>query len=264
MEYQLSNIKKYPKSANGLQCIGPCYAKNKRSIHPIRMEVITSNQHSYCAVNQFTKFNQEKNIQETIYADKCYAFQNNDDENNDKNTEESNNNILNIIIPFMDFNLQQFLVVFYNIYNYEDGIEYITINSSLPITTLQRIFEAMLNVYGSTIDIIDNRSIDFVITLITKNYTANFYTRLKKYIYVDKTTEEVKFKKNGQSDDGQNIIIKTNYIIKKFINPNDVSKFLFKYFKSKRNEMEDNLDNIQTLIDNFCIYIINIILASID
>ena len=76
MEFQLTNIKKYPKSANGLQCIGPCYPKNKTSIHPIRMDVITSNQHSYCAVNQLSKYNPEKGIDEEVIMDKCYNIQN--------------------------------------------------------------------------------------------------------------------------------------------------------------------------------------------
>jgi hypothetical protein len=59
-------------------------------------------------------------------------------------------------------------------------------------------------------------------------------------------------------------VIKTNFIIKKFINPNDVSKFLFKYFKSKRGNMNEKINNIKILVDDFCSYIINIILASIE
>jgi hypothetical protein len=122
----------------------------------------------------------------------------------------------------------------------------------------------MLNVFISKIDIIDNRTIDFIITLIKKEYTGIFYERLKKYIYVDKTKEEVYLKKNGQSDDNDNIVLKTNYIIKSFINPNDVSKFLFKYFKSRKNDFEDNNNNIKIMMDDFCSYIINIINSSID
>jgi len=261
MEHQLINIKKYPKSASGLQCIGPCYPKNKTSMHPIRMDIISSNQYSYCAVNQFSKYNPEKQKTEEVILDKCYNV---DNDNDKQNKADSNENILNVIIPFMDFNLHHFLIIFYNIHTYEDGIDYITKNKSLPVTTLQRIFEAMLNVFISKIDIIDNRTIDFIITLIKKEYTGIFYERLKKYIYVDKTKEEVYLKKNGQSDEDDNIVLKTNYIIKSFINPNDVSKFLFKYFKSRKNDFEDNNNNIKIMMDDFCSYIINIINSSID
>ena len=260
MEYQISNIKKYPKSANGLQCIGPCYPKNKRSMHPIRMEIVTSKNNSYCSVNQFSKYNPEKKKMEVEYIDKCFQFQNESDEevvDNEKDT------ILNIITPNMDFNLQQFLVIFYNIHTYEDGIDYITKNE-IPFNTSHRIFEAMLNVYGNTIDIIDNRTIDFIIKLLKAMYMPNFYERLKKYLFVDKSTEELIIRKNGQVDDEENIVIKTNFIIKKFINPNDVSKFLFKYFKSKRGNMNEKINNIKILVDDFCAYIINIILASIE
>ena len=49
MEHQLINIKKYPKSASGLQCIGPCYPKNKTSMHPIRMDIMRE-------ISQFLNF----------------------------------------------------------------------------------------------------------------------------------------------------------------------------------------------------------------
>jgi hypothetical protein len=257
MEFQLSNIKKYPKSASGLQCIAPCYPKNKRSIHPIRMDIITSNEHSYCAVNQFSRYDPEKDIKEELFIDKCYNVQEND-------KDDKNENILNIIVPFMDFNLKQFLVIFYNIHTYENGIEYINKNITLPNSTLERIYEAMLNVYGSSVDIIDNRTIDFIIKIIKESHINIFYERLKKYLYVDTEKEEIYLKKSSQSDNNEYIIIKTNYIIKSFINPNDVSKFLFKYFKTRRNDFESNDNNIKSLMDDFCTYIINIILASLE
>jgi hypothetical protein len=257
MEYQLSNIKKYPKSANGLQCIAPCYPKNKKSIHPIRMDTITSKEHSYCAVNQFTKYNPEKKINEDFFLDKCYNVQENE-------KEDINENILNIIVPFMDFNLKQFLLIFYNIHTYEDGIEYINKNITLSISTLERIYEAMLNAYGLSVDIIDNRSIDFIIKIIKEMHVNIFYERLKKYLYVDTIKEEIYLKQNGQTDNSENIIIKTNYIIKTFINPNDVSKFLLKYFKNRKNDFEENENNIKNMMDDFCTYIINIILASLE
>jgi len=93
METQLFNMKKYPKSASGLQCIGPCYPKNKRSLHPIRMEIVTSRDHAYCPVNQFSKYDPEKKNKTVENLDKCYEFQNPEEIENDKNT------IMNIITP---------------------------------------------------------------------------------------------------------------------------------------------------------------------
>jgi len=252
MVHQIFNMKKYPKSANGLQCIGPCYPKNKRSLHPIRMEIVTSRDHAYCAVNQFSKYDPETKNTQIEYLDKCYEFQNSEELENDKDY------IMNIITPYMDFNLQQFLIIFYNIHSYEDGIEYIT-SKEIPIVTSHRIFEAILNVYGETIDIIDNRTIDFVIKILKSIYMPDLYDRLKKYFYVDKTNQEIIIRKNSQEDDEEIIIIKTNFIIKKFINPNDVSKFLFKYFKKR-----DEISEIKDLVNDFIAYIINIIIASIE
>ena len=252
MESQLFNTKKYPKSASGLQCIGPCYPKNKRSLHPIRMEIVESRDHAYCPVNQFSKYDPVTKTTKIEYLDKCYEFQNSEEIDNDIDT------IMNVITPYMDFNLKQFLIIFYNIHNYEDGIEYLS-SKEIPIVTSHRIFEAMLNVYGQTINIIDNRTIDFVIKLLKAMYIPVFYERLKKFFYVDKTNQEIIIRKNSQSDDNENIIIKSNFIIKKFINPNDVSKFLFKYFKKR-----DELSGIKELVDDFIAYIINIINASID
>ena len=170
MELNLFNIKKYPISANGNQCIGPCYPKNKSSLHPIRMEIVTSKNHSYCAVNQFSKYNPDTKNTTIEYLDKCYDFQNIKDSENDKN---DNDNIMNIITPFMDFNLHHFLSIFYNINNYEDGIDYLT-SKEIPFLTSHRIFEALLITYGKTIDIIDNRTIDFVIKLIKKCIHLHF------------------------------------------------------------------------------------------
>lgn len=252
MEHQIFANKKYPKSSNGLQCIGPCYPQNKRSLHPIRMDIITSKEFSYCPVNQFSKYNPETKQTTLEYIDKCYEFQNSENIENDKDT------IMDIITPYMDFSLDKFLIIFYNINNYEDGIEYITTNI-IPLITSMRIFEAMLIVYGKTLDIIDNRTIDYVIKLIKSVFIPTFYERLHKYLYFDKTKENIIIRKNSQEDNEENNIIKTNFIIKNFINPNDVSKFLFKYFKKKNTFL-----GIEELINDFNAYIINIILATIE
>jgi len=183
---------KYPKSNKGYQCLGPCYDARVTTIHPITFDVITS-KNPYCSVAGHQTFYETENKFRITYQDEC----NKDDINNnlDKNEEIYNN-----LLPYMEFNIKDFLSMFYEINTFEDGITWISNNSDLNIKTKIRIFECILNVFGKSINIIDNRVIDFVIDIIKTNYIHQIYKNLKKYIKIDDKNNSVEIDKNVDDD----------------------------------------------------------------
>jgi len=259
MDKPTKYIKKYPKSDKGYQCLGPCYDKYVTSVHPITFDVITS-KNQYCPVAGYQSFYPTENKFKITYQDKC----NQDDTNS---TLDKNEEIYNNLLPYMEFNIKDFLAMFYEINTFEDGINWISNNSDMNIRTKIRIFECILNVFGKNIDIIDNRIIDFVIDIIKTNYIQKIYKSIKKYIKIDDKKNSVEIDKNNDDNDKDNnndkkIIIKTNFIIKTFINQDIIQKFLFKYFKIKKNEWNEIHDHINDIITELEHYIINIIKVS--
>jgi len=263
MDKPTKYIKKYPKSDKGYQCLGPCYGKYVTSVHPITFDLITS-KNSYCPVAGYQSFYPSENKFKITYQDEC----NKDSTNSslDKNEEIYNN-----LLPYMEFNIKDFLSMFYEINTFEDGITWITNNNDTNIRTKIRIFECILNVFGKSIDIIDNRIIDFVIDIIKTNYSQQIYKNIQKYIKIDGKKNSVEIDKDGNGDrdkkediddDKKKNIIKTNFIIKTFINQDIIQKFLFKYFKIKKNEWDDIHDHINDIITELEHYIINIIKVS--
>ena len=67
----------------------------------------------------------------------------------------------------MDFNIKDFLLVFYGINTFEEGID--LISTLTNIRSQIRIFECLLNVFGKNVDIIDHRIINFFIELVKIN-----------------------------------------------------------------------------------------------
>jgi hypothetical protein len=256
MDKPTKYIKKYPKSDKGYQCLGPCYDKYVTSIHPITFDVITS-KNPYCPVTGYQKFYPSENKFKITYLDECKNNDNND-------TLDKNEEIYNNLLPYMDFNIKDFLSIFYEINTFEDGINWIIDNSQSNIKTKTRIFECILSVFGKNIDIIDNRIIDFFINIIKMNYITKIYNNIKKYIYIDEKNNTVTIDKNtnDNTDNEKKNIIKTNFIIKTFINQDIIQKFLFKYFKIKKNNWNDIHDYVDDLINELNHYIINIIKSS--
>lgn len=260
MDKPTKYIKKYPKSDKGYQCLGPCYDKYVTSVHPITFDVITS-KNPYCPVAGYQSFYPSENKFKITYQDKC-----NDDNNT---TMSTNDEIYNNLLPYMDFNIKDFLSMFYEINTFEDGINWISNNSELNIKTKNRIFECILNVFGKNIDIVDNRIVDIVIDIVKSNINNNmthFYKSIKKYIYIDVKKNTVEIKKNIVDDTNKETekdnIIKTNFVIKTFINQDIMQKFLFKYFKIKKNEWDDIYEHIDDINNEFEHYIINLIKVS--
>jgi len=103
-EQIFANSKKYSKSVKGQQCLGPCVTKNKKIIHPVTLETVTDKDHAFCPVAGYEVINDKTNKKETKYTDHCYGELT---DNVDKNQQ-----IMNVLIPYLDFDVQHFLIMF--------------------------------------------------------------------------------------------------------------------------------------------------------
>ena len=246
--------KKYPKSKTGKQCVGLCYKKNTKIIHPIYSHVVTNLNNSFCPVAEYYVKEDGKTIKKDV-----------DDCNETIQKLDYIYNEIDLLYPYVDFNAIVFLDICYNIHNFSDGLSWISENSHTSIDTRERVFNLSIDSYGSNLDIIeisDNRIVDFIILLIKLKY---IYTlkKLFKYIHIDEKLvsideKSIKLKENliNKKESEESIVIKTNYILKNIITINNITNFLSKYFKEK---LESNIERTQSeqIIDKFIIYLID-------
>ena len=246
--------KKYPKSITGKQCVGMCYKKNTKIIHPIYSKVVTLVDYPFCPVAEYYEKDNGKLIKKDI--DVC-----------NENIQKINNifNEIDLLYPYVDFNAAIFLNICYNINNFSEGLSWIIDNSHLLIDTRERILNLLIDAYGDHLDIIeisDNRIIDFLHILIRSKYTYTF-EKLFKYIYIDEKTvsideKSIKIKESSlhKKETNESIIIKTNYILKNIITTNNITNFLSTYFKDK---IDISIEKSQSerIIDKFIIYLID-------
>lgn len=237
---------KYPKSVNGKQCLGPCYKKNTKIIHPTYLNIVTSKD-DFCPVGREEIFiNGKKTL---IYTDVCNEVKINDSEQNTDNT-------YNLLFPYVDFNPQLFLKLFYNINTFGEIIEWINDNNT-SIDTKERIFNLGVDAFKDNLDIIeisDTRIVDFIYELFNKKYFNNIIIPIFQYITVsDKYT---KLGYDTKKDTDETIIIKTNYIKKNILILNNISNFIKSFFNKKIISDVNNTYSI-LMVNGFTNYIIN-------
>jgi hypothetical protein len=236
---------KYPKSISGKQCLGPCYKKNTKILHPTYLNVVT-NKDNFCPTNRNeTTINGKKVI---VYTDVC----------NDVNVKEiDKTNSYDLLFPYVDFNPELFLNIFYNINNFGEVIEWINNNKYQPIDSKERVLNLGYDSFKEKIDIIeisDNRIIDFIYDLFSNKYFNKIIIPL--FEYIDVTDKYTKFGLNDKKDTNETIIIKTNYIKKNILNLNNISNFI-KAFFNKKIELNVNNTYSSLMVDGFIKYIIN-------
>jgi hypothetical protein len=241
--------KKYPKSKNGKQCVGICYKKNTKIIHPIYSHVVTDLNKSFCPVAEFYEKENGKMVKKDI--DEC---------NENIQKMDYIYNEIDFLYPYVDFNISIFLNICYNINTFSDGLTWITDNSHLMLDTRERIFNLIIDAYSSQIDIVeisDNRIVDFLNILIRTKYSYTL-KNLFKFIHIDDKTVSLHEKSKDTSlykkETDESIVIKTNYILKNIITTNNITNFLSKYFKEK---IEQSIEKTQTeiMINKFIIYL---------
>ena len=241
-------IKKYPKSINGNQCIGPCYEAKTLIIHPISLELVTDT-NNFCPINSRLEKNHDARL-----VDRC----NNPTENKNIESKELELSMLN---PYIDFSSIRFLSVYYNIYTFEDALQWLENNIKSPLETKIRIIRNALFAFGSNIEMVDHRLVDFFIILIKKKYINKIYNNVYEYIGIVKNNIVFINPSENNIDKKENFIERINFIVKIFINSDEIHKFLIRYFKFKKDLLI--LNYIDDMITEFIQYIISKIKKSI-
>lgn len=247
---EMNNIKKYPRSKNNFQCLGPCYYPGTKITHPITLETVTDNVDIFCPVNQWIQENSEGR-KYGLLTDVC---------NKETMTKSYSKKELEIdmLIPYIDFNSEMFLT-FYNINSFDNGINWINENKYKSLDNRIRILNMCLISYNKQINIIDNKTADIFIEIIKNKYIKKIYKQISKYINI-KNDKIYLIKPNKKKEEDSilkidNDIKKMNYIIDNFINNEELSKFLIRYIKQHDKSWNTFVNHIDDIISNLIIYI---------
>lgn len=239
---------KYSKSKNNHQCLSPCYHVNSYVIHPITLEYHTNKIMPFCAVNSFTIL--DNNGKEHISNfDNCYNPT--DTGVTDKTLE------LNILIPYINFNSEQFLKIYYKIFSFEDAINWLDTNKFVPFRTQIRIVNSALEAFGDKNDLFDTRIVQFFIEYLKKEKMSYIYSKLSKHIGINKSNNSIQLVKSNDLSDEYQSTERINYIIQKFFDVENVSKFMIKYFKNRNKDWSDIHDHMLTMCDDIINNILN-------
>lgn len=256
METQNINIKKYPKSANKLQCIGPCYKPKTPIVHPTLLSIMTNTQHPFCPVDVWFYEDPKTGKKEERSLDMCY----NPTDISDISNEELS---LNILLPYIDFNASQFLKIYYNIYSFEDSLDWINKNIDLPTNTKIRVMKSALSVFGKEIDIVDYRFINFLIDIIKVKYIPKIYASVSEYITMTNDEVSLTLPQNNQLTPSEYSVERTNYLMKLFLDSDNLNKFITRYFRYRKDGWDEQINHIENMISDLILYIINKINISI-
>jgi hypothetical protein len=218
-------------------------------VHPTQLEIVTDHIHPFCPVDEWKHVDQKTGKETDVITDICF---NPTEKENISNRELE----LNILTPYIDFNSEQFLKIYYNIFSFEDSIDWIDKHKFVPIGTKIRIINSSLNTFGEKIDLFDNRFVDFFIELIKKREIKRIYGKINTCIGIDQKSN-VYFTNSEYNNlnSNENCVERINYIIKVFLDKDETTKFLSKYFKLRKtqwNEIRNHLDN---MIIDFADYI---------
>lgn len=244
------NIKKYPRSKNNFQCLGPCYYAGTQIVHPITLEIVTNTGFPFCAVNKWMYEDPKTGKQTEQIVDVCYNPTH-------KTSDELSSAEINMLLPYVEFDIEQFLKIFYKIYSFEDGITWIESNKSKPILSRIRILRCILKIYGKDVEIIDNRIVDFFIDIVKLTYVKQLYNNLSKYVKHEKGEFYLTERNNNEIENKDIETLKLNYILKTFINSDEIHKFLMRYIRNRKTNWYDIDDHINNALSDLLIYIDN-------
>jgi hypothetical protein len=224
--------KKYPKSKEGYQCLGPCYNKGTRIMHPITLNYMTTHVHPFCPV--FVP--DPKNADQKIGMDECYIP-------TDKADMFNNETASRFLSPEIPFDKKQFLAIYYDINSFEKAISWIDTNKNKNIHTKLRIMECAFGAYKDDIleefiDYIDGRLIEFYKTVIKTLWLKDIYPVVNNYLFINKKGEIYIDNKMG-SGKHTNKVERINYFLDAYANDNIVYKYISTFFKTYRGSWDD-------------------------
>jgi len=244
-----TDITKYPKSKNNFQCLGPCYQPHTWIVHPILLDIVTNELYPFCPVNEWVYNDPETGRLEERMTDICYK-----PTTGEVPTKEIE---LNMLLPYIEFNSEQFLKIYYNIFSFEDGIDWLEKKKYTPINTRVRVLNSMIKVFGSKVDIIDQRLVNFIIDVIKAKYTRRLYRILHEYIGIKNNDIILVDPSDNTLKQDDDIVARTNYIMTTFVDIDSIFKFLSRYFRQRKESLA-TLDNpMLAILKDYMEYIIN-------
>jgi hypothetical protein len=221
LNMDLMNEKKYPISKNKHQCIGPCYYENTPFVNPITGQYFTLD-------NPACPIYDEEIIDgkvENVYVDTCNK------PTVSKTTKDESLEI-QMALPFFALDTSFFLRKYYNIYSFEHAIEWLEKKKNSPMKTKNRVIECAWIAFGNEIDILDQRITNYYLDLIKKNWIGKIVSELEGYISIDPKSKTISIEEHNKKNINEKYRTeKTNYILEKFIDRDDIYKFLIKYIK---------------------------------
>jgi hypothetical protein len=250
----MENIKKrkFPKSINNRQCLGPCYKPDTSFIHPVLLVPVKNDLYPGKAVCPTTKYEKVDEFSQKTF-NPAYDVCNNPTHDEDTSTQES-------LLTFQSgFTKNIFLSQYYNINSFEDALEWIDENKFTPIETRERILNAALNLYGDNIMYFDDIFVDFYISYIKDKYINNIYKDIHENIGIKNEEILIVDKEKNKLKINEFNIERINYIAKVFLDKLEVRKFLSKYIKSQNIHFSDYDNMLHLIYTNHIIYIKNII-----
>ncbi|AYV83579.1 MAG: hypothetical protein Hyperionvirus8_63 [Hyperionvirus sp.] len=248
---------KYPKSKNNFQCLGPCYQPNTSIVHPLTLEYVTDKTNPFCPVKEWEFIDKETGQSTMRTTDLCYH----PTESKDLSGKEFE---LNILTPNIDFNDEQFLKIFYNIHSFEDAVNWIDGKKYTSILTRGRIMDCAWNAYGKDVNIIDHRVVEFYIELIKKKWMKELYKELNKYVRIEGGQVLLGDPNDNSLTAKDEVVVRTNFLIERFVNHDEIYKFLIKYLKHRKNEWETIVNHSNSIKMDLIKYIENKIKMTID
>jgi len=195
-----------------------------------------------------------ENSHETRLVDICT----NPTENKNVDSKEMELSMLN---PYIDFSALRFLSIYYNIFTFEDALQWLDDNSKSPLETKIRIMKNALFAFGTKIELVDTRLSDFFILVVKKKYLNQIYNDVYEYIGISKNNVIIINPSNNNINKKDNYVERINFIIKIFVHSDEVHKFLIRYFKQKKDLLI--LNYVDNMISEFIQYIISKIKKSI-
>ena len=238
---------KYPMSVNNQQCLGPCYYRGVKIIHPLTTSEFTYVTDNVCPVAPFMKLNIVTGKKKMSFLDTCH----------NPTAYSTEVDIEAITNPRHVFSCSYFVRTYYKIYNIDELFSWLNHHHNDPVKTRERVFNTGMESYGKNLSFIGHHFVYFVIDLL-KYYISIIYHQLKFYIYINPDSNTVNIGKYNDSVSSLPIhkqYVKS-YILDKLFGENDIQSLLFKLSKNDL-ELLASRNASKNIIDQFIIYTIN-------
>jgi hypothetical protein len=218
---------KYPISVNGHQCIGPCYQKGTKIIHPLTLEQIVVDEYNYCPTNTYVNIGSDGS-RTTLENDMCHIPTSKTLQIDD-----------NIVVPEITFSSEYFIKVYYKIDNIEGLLNWLDKNTHNPYKTKERVFDNAMCVYGNDLVIIDQRIVTYIDKAMYENL-PKIYNSLKKYFVIRKDVIELQEPSNSNDNtikDIREVSAIRNYIKDNFLGSSNIHQFMSKFIRYYKEDL---------------------------